>query len=87
MDLPDPGIGLTSLVSPHWRAGSLPLMPPGKPSNRADKPIKTECRLMVDGIESGERWVKLLNEEVVFFLGGSGGNVLQLGRGSDQTTP
>ena len=62
-------------------------MPPGKPSNRADKPIKTECRLMVDGIESGEKWVKLLNEEVVFFLGGSDGNVLQLGRGSDQTTP
>ena len=60
-------------------------MPPGKPSNRADKPIKTECRLMVDGVGSGKEWVKLLNEEEVFL--GSDGNVLQLGRSSDQTTP
>ena len=31
-DLPDPGIKPVSLMSPHWQAGSLPLVPPGKPS-------------------------------------------------------
>ena len=30
-DLPDPGIELTSLVSPALAVGSLPLAPPGKP--------------------------------------------------------
>ena len=31
-DLPDPGIEPTSLTSNlHWQAGSLPLVPPGKP--------------------------------------------------------
>ena len=40
---------------------------------------------MVDGVGSGKEWVKLLNEEEVFL--GSDGNVLQLGRSSDQTTP
>ena len=32
-DLPDPGIELMSHVSCllHWQAGSLPLVPPGKP--------------------------------------------------------
>ena len=29
-DLPNPGIKPMSLKSPHWQAGSLPLMPPGK---------------------------------------------------------
>ena len=29
--LPDPGIGLISLVSPALAVGSLPLVPPGKP--------------------------------------------------------
>ena len=31
-DLPDPGIKPTSLCLPHWQVGSLPLAPPGKPS-------------------------------------------------------
>ena len=48
-------------------------MPSGKPSNRADTPIKTGCRLMVDGVGSGEGWVKLLAEEEVFL--GSDGRV------------
>ena len=30
-DLPPPGIEPASLKSPHWWAGSLPLVPPGKP--------------------------------------------------------
>ena len=30
-DLPDPGIESTSLCLLHWQAGSLPLVPPGKP--------------------------------------------------------
>ena len=30
-DLPNPGMEVMSLTSPHWQAGSLPLMPPGKP--------------------------------------------------------
>ena len=29
--LPDPGIEPTSLMSPVWQVGSLPLEPPGKP--------------------------------------------------------
>ena len=29
VNLPDPGIKLTSLTSPHYQAGSLPLVPPG----------------------------------------------------------
>ena len=33
-DLPDPGIKPISLVSPALQAGSLPLVPPGKPSER-----------------------------------------------------
>ena len=31
-DLPDPGIKPISLTSPDWQAGSLPLVPPVKPS-------------------------------------------------------
>ena len=32
-DLPDPGMEIASLMSNlHWQAGSLPLMPPGKPT-------------------------------------------------------
>ena len=31
-DLPDPGIKRLSLMSPAWAVGSLPLVPPGKPS-------------------------------------------------------
>ena len=31
-DLPSPGIEPTSLKSLHWQVGSLPLVPPGKPS-------------------------------------------------------
>ena len=30
-DLPDPGIEPGSLYLLHWEAGSLPLVPPGKP--------------------------------------------------------
>ena len=30
-DLPDPGIEPTSLMSPAFKVGSLPLVPPGKP--------------------------------------------------------
>ena len=30
-DLPDPGIEPVSFMSPAWKAGSLPLAPPGKP--------------------------------------------------------
>ena len=30
-DLPDPGIKPESLMSLFWQAGSLPLLPPGKP--------------------------------------------------------
>ena len=30
-DLPYPGIELTSLTSPAWQAGPLPLVPPGMP--------------------------------------------------------
>ena len=30
-DLPHPGIEPSSLKSPHWQVGSLPLVPPGKP--------------------------------------------------------
>ena len=30
-DLPNPGIESTSLCLLHWQAGSLPLVPPGKP--------------------------------------------------------
>ena len=29
-DLPNPGIKHSSLMSPHWQAGSLPPAPPGK---------------------------------------------------------
>ena len=29
-DFPDPGIEPESLTSPHWQAGFLPLVPPGK---------------------------------------------------------
>ena len=33
-DLPEPGIKPESLMSYlHWQAGSLPLVPPGKPHN------------------------------------------------------
>ena len=32
-DLPDPGIEPMSLTFLHWQAGSLPLVPPGKPQN------------------------------------------------------
>ena len=32
-DLPDPGIEPTSLCLLHWKVGSLPLAPPGKPLN------------------------------------------------------
>ena len=35
-DLPDPGIELTSLRSPALQAGSLPLVPPGKPDRERD---------------------------------------------------
>ena len=31
--LPHPGIELTSLTFLYWQAGSLPLVPPGKPMN------------------------------------------------------
>ena len=31
-DLPNPGIEPTSLCFLHWQAGSLPLVPPGKPT-------------------------------------------------------
>ena len=31
-DLPDPGIEPASFSLPHWQAGSLPLVPPGKPN-------------------------------------------------------
>ena len=31
-DLPNPGIELKSITSLHWQVGSLPLVPPGKPS-------------------------------------------------------
>ena len=31
-DLPDPGIKPVSLCLLHWEVGSLPLVPPGKPS-------------------------------------------------------
>ena len=34
-DLPDPGIEPTSLNLLHWQAGSLPLVPPGKPLQRS----------------------------------------------------
>ena len=30
-NLPNPGIEPTSLASPAWQIGSLPLVPPGKP--------------------------------------------------------
>ena len=30
-DLPDPGVKPESLSSLYWQAGSLPLVPPGKP--------------------------------------------------------
>ena len=32
-DLPNPGIGPSLLCLLHWQAGSLPLVPPGKPSD------------------------------------------------------
>ena len=32
-DLPDPGVEPESLTSPAWQAGSLPLVPPGKPGS------------------------------------------------------
>ena len=38
-DLPDPGIELTSLMSPALQAGSLPLAPPGKPEGSDSKHI------------------------------------------------
>ena len=31
-DLSDPGIKHVSLMSPHWQMGSLPPVPPGKPT-------------------------------------------------------
>ena len=34
-DLPNPGIKLVSLSLLHWQAGSLTLVPPGKPHNLA----------------------------------------------------
>ena len=35
----------------HWQAGSLPLLPPGKPQNRAQHIIKSQCE--VKGAQSG----------------------------------
>ena len=35
-DLPDPGIEPHLLHHVHWQAGSLPLVPPGKPSLKDD---------------------------------------------------
>ena len=37
-DLSDPGIESTSLVSPALQAGSLPLVPPGKPQSLVQSP-------------------------------------------------
>ena len=34
-DLPDPGIEPSLLGLLHWQAGSLPLVPPGKPLSRS----------------------------------------------------
>ena len=37
--LPNPGIKLASLSFPTWEAGSLPLVPPGKPSRHLGAPV------------------------------------------------
>ena len=47
-DLPHPGIKLLSLMSPTLAVGSLPLAPPGKPSNKVSF---TECQLGKLGTE------------------------------------
>ena len=39
-DLPNPGIAPTSLVSPDWQVGSLPLVPLGKPLSELKCQIK-----------------------------------------------
>ena len=36
-DLPNPKIEPTSLGLPHWQAGSLPLVPSGKPKGRSPR--------------------------------------------------
>ena len=39
-DLPDPGFELRSLMSPVLQAGSLPLVPPGKPVSQVCNWVK-----------------------------------------------
>ena len=43
-DLPNPGIDPVSLYLLHWQAGSLPLVPPGKPQYKK--------RLFINQIDS-----------------------------------
>ena len=38
-DLPDPGIELTTVASPQWRADSFTMVPPGKPQGACKQGI------------------------------------------------
>ena len=48
-DLPDPGIGSTSLTSPALAVGSLPLVPPGKPA-------LAPCAVLSSSVLSDSLW-------------------------------
>ena len=45
-DLPNPGIGPISLCLLHWQAGSLPLVPPGKPLTQ----VSESCSVMSESL-------------------------------------
>ena len=53
-DLPNPGIEPGSLGLMHWRAGSLPPMPPGKPKSPSGC-SKMELQLRTSDSEGGQR--------------------------------
>ena len=46
-DLPDWGSNLHLLCLPHWRADSLPLVPPGKPNTQYDMYAYLVCVLLL----------------------------------------
>ena len=46
-DLPDPGIKPTSLCLLHWQVGSLPLAPPGKPSETTKRENENHSSLQL----------------------------------------
>ena len=53
--LPDPGIKPVSLTSLHWQAGSLPLVPPGKPITTGHQLMKNYKSIWKES-SLGKKW-------------------------------